>query len=50
MAGGKGIGLIFKKGAVVRKVPESQIVEALMDEVEKLVAERAAERASVVDD
>ncbi|OGP30305.1 MAG: 4-hydroxy-3-methylbut-2-en-1-yl diphosphate synthase [Deltaproteobacteria bacterium GWA2_57_13] len=50
VAGGKGIGLIFKKGAVVRKVPESQIVEALMDEVEKLVAERAAERASVVDD
>lgn len=50
VAGGKGIGLIFKKGEVIRKVPEAQIVEALMEEVEKLVAERAVERASVVDD
>lgn len=50
VAGGKGIGLIFKKGEVIRKVAESQIVAALMEEVEKLVAEREAERASVVDD
>jgi (E)-4-hydroxy-3-methylbut-2-enyl-diphosphate synthase len=40
VAGGKGIGLIFKKGAVIRKVPEAQIVDALMEEVEKLAAER----------
>lgn len=50
VAGGKGIGLIFKKGEVIRKVAESQIVDALMEEVEKLVAEKEAERASVVDD
>jgi len=42
VAGGKGIGLIFKKGEVIRKVPESQILEALMEEVEKLVVEREA--------
>ena len=33
VAGGKGIGLIFKKGEVIRKVPEAQIVDALMEEV-----------------
>lgn len=43
VAGGKGIGLIFRKGEVIRKVPEAQIVEALMEEVEKLVAEKEAE-------
>ena len=47
IAGGKGIGLIFKKGQVIRKVPEAQIVETLMEEVEKLVAEKEAENAPV---
>ena len=42
VAGGKGIGLIFRKGEVIRKVPEAQIVDALMDEVQKLAAERQA--------
>ena len=50
VAGGKGIGLIFKKGEVIRKVPEAQIVEALMEEVQKLVVEKEAEKAAVVDD
>lgn len=51
VAGGKGIGLIFKKGEVIRKVPETQIVDALMEEVEKLVVEREAEkRTSTVED
>jgi (E)-4-hydroxy-3-methylbut-2-enyl-diphosphate synthase len=45
VAGGKGIGLIFKKGEVIRKVPEPQIVDALMEEVEKLVAEKETEKA-----
>ncbi|HXG50418.1 MAG TPA: flavodoxin-dependent (E)-4-hydroxy-3-methylbut-2-enyl-diphosphate synthase [candidate division Zixibacteria bacterium] len=38
VAGGKGIGLIFRRGQVIRKVPEAQIVDALMEEVEKLAA------------
>ncbi len=46
VAGGKGIGLIFKKGEVIRKVPEVQIVDALMDEVKKFAAEKEAERAA----
>ena len=51
VAGGKGIGLIFKKGEVIRKVPEAEIVEALMLEVKKLAAEKEAEqRASTLED
>jgi len=40
VAGGKGIGIIFKKGEVIRKVPEAQIVDALMEEVQKIAAAR----------
>ena len=36
IAGGKGEGLIFKKGKILRKVPENQIIEGLMKEIEKL--------------
>ena len=50
VAGGKGIGLIFKKGEVIRKVPEARIVEALMEEVERLVAEKEAEKVASPDD
>jgi (E)-4-hydroxy-3-methylbut-2-enyl-diphosphate synthase len=50
VAGGKGIGLIFRKGDVIRKVPEAQIVDALMEEVEKLVAEKEREKAAVAQD
>ena len=40
VAGGKGIGLIFKRGQVIRKVPEAEIVNALMEEVQKLAVEK----------
>ncbi len=43
VAGGKGIGLIFKKGQVIRKVKESEIADALMEEVNKMVAEGDAQ-------
>ena len=36
IAGGDGCGLVFKKGEIIRKVPEEQLVDALMDEIEKL--------------
>lgn len=36
VAGGKGEGLIFAKGEILRKVPEDQILPALLAEVEKL--------------
>jgi hypothetical protein len=43
VAGGRGIGLIFRKGEVVRKVPEAQIVDALWEETQIFLAERDAE-------
>jgi len=36
IACGKGEGLIFKKGLVLRKVPEAKLVDELMREIEKL--------------
>jgi (E)-4-hydroxy-3-methylbut-2-enyl-diphosphate synthase len=36
VAAGRGLGVIFAKGETVRKVPEEQIVDALMEEVAKL--------------
>src|SRR4030095_12414060 len=45
VAGGRGIGLIFKGGEVVRKVPEKEIVTAMREEVDKFLAERRAAKA-----
>lgn len=36
VAGGKGEGLIFKKGEILRKVPENMILEELKKEIDKL--------------
>lgn len=36
VAGGVHEGLIFAKGEIIRKVPENEIVSALMEEIEKL--------------
>ncbi len=36
VAAGRGVGVIFVKGQVVRKVPEAEIVEALMDEIARM--------------
>lgn len=36
IAGGEGCGLIFKKGEILRKVSEENLVDALVEEVEKL--------------
>ena len=36
IAGGKGEGLIFAHGKIIKKVKESEIVEALFSEIEKL--------------
>ncbi|HEX2928093.1 MAG TPA: flavodoxin-dependent (E)-4-hydroxy-3-methylbut-2-enyl-diphosphate synthase [Candidatus Binatia bacterium] len=50
VAGGKGIGLIFKRGEIIRKVPEAEIVNALMEEVELLAAEKVAAQPTATDD
>ena len=36
IAGGVGEGLIFRKGEILYKVPQEQLVDALMKEIEKL--------------
>lgn len=36
IAGGKGCVLLFKKGEIVRKVPEHQAVNVLLEEIERL--------------
>src|SRR5499425_1332744 len=47
VAGGRGIGLIFKGGEVIRKVPEKEIVQAMREEVDRFIAERKAAQAAV---
>jgi len=39
VAFGKGWGVLMKKGKTVRKYPQSQLVDALVDEVEKMAQE-----------
>lgn len=39
IAGGKGVGIIFKKGELIKRVPENQLLEALMEEIEKIQME-----------
>jgi len=49
VAGGRGIGLIFKNGDVIRKVPEKEIVQAMREEVDKFIAEREAAKTAAVE-
>ncbi|MBJ3788003.1 flavodoxin-dependent (E)-4-hydroxy-3-methylbut-2-enyl-diphosphate synthase, partial [Bacillus sp. OA1] len=44
IAGARGEGLLFRKGQVVRKVPEETMVEELKKEIDVIAAEMAAER------
>ena len=36
IAGGKECGVIFKKGEIIKKLPENQLIDALFEEIEKL--------------
>lgn len=36
IAGGDGVGLLFKKGEILRKVPEEMLLDTLLEEIEKL--------------
>lgn len=36
VACGRGVGMVFRDGEVIRKVPEDQIVDALMEEIDRL--------------
>ncbi len=43
IAGGKNQGLLFKKGQIIRKIPESQLTEVLLAEIDALLASNQAE-------
>lgn len=36
IAGGDGEGLVFCKGEILYKVPQDKLVDALMDEIDRL--------------
>ena len=40
IAGGRGMGLLFKKGKIIRKIPEADFVSVLMDEIDKWKQEK----------
>ena len=40
IAGGKGEGLVFRKGEIVRKVPERELVSELFKEIDNILEER----------
>ena len=41
IAGGRHMGLLFKKGQILRKVREEELVDALMDEIHAMLKERS---------
>jgi len=43
IAGGKGMGLIYRDGVKVRSLPEEQLLDGLREEIEKVIAERYPE-------
>ncbi len=46
IAGGEGVGILFKKGKLVRKVPMPELMDTLLQEVEILAKEKEAEESS----
>jgi len=40
IAGGKRMGLLFRKGVIIKKVREEEIVKSLVEEVERVVSNR----------
>ena len=40
IAGGKGEGLVFRKGEIIRKVPEEALVDELFKEIDAILAEK----------
>ena len=41
MAGGGGVGIIYRKGQVVRRVAEAEMVNALIEEVRRVLQHTA---------
>jgi (E)-4-hydroxy-3-methylbut-2-enyl-diphosphate synthase len=36
IAGGDGMGILFKKGKVIRKIDQNQLVDQLLDEIDNM--------------
>jgi (E)-4-hydroxy-3-methylbut-2-enyl-diphosphate synthase len=36
IAGGRGVGLLFKHGEIIKKVPEKELLSTLLEEIEKI--------------
>lgn len=47
IAGGRGVGLLFRKGEIIRKVPSEALEAVLMAEVDSLIAERKTMKEQV---
>lgn len=44
VAGGRGFGIIFKKGEIVKRVPEEDLLSVFMNELKEMEAERLQEQ------
>ena len=44
IAGGRGEGLVFRKGEIVRKVPENQLVSELFKEIDAILQSKGEEK------
>ena len=42
LAGGGGVGVVYRKGKQIRRVPEFQMVDALLEEVHRVLQESPA--------
>ena len=40
IAGGRGVGVLFKKGKVVRKLKEKDFVSVLLNEIQEMTKEK----------
>jgi (E)-4-hydroxy-3-methylbut-2-enyl-diphosphate synthase len=40
VAGGRGVGIIFKKGKLYKKVPENELLEVFLKELDALTEEK----------
>jgi (E)-4-hydroxy-3-methylbut-2-enyl-diphosphate synthase len=49
IACGRGEGLLFRRGEIVRKVPESELADALVEEVEKMAKAWLSDRSDSSD-
>jgi (E)-4-hydroxy-3-methylbut-2-enyl-diphosphate synthase len=50
VAAGRGNGMIYRQGKAIRRVKEEEIVPALLEEIDRFVADKAAGRLEAPDE